>query len=116
MGKGALRSSRIGARQGWMSPSPFRERREISATARTLSVKLVALAMFAKMPVVCNRVQETQNVLAGGPVEAIGEHCVCGSLVVRQLDLGIIDDDLSSVLDSQFAADLHWNFELVFHR
>ena len=68
------------------------------------------------MPVVCYRIQKAQNMLPGGSVEAIREHCVCGSPVLRQLDLGIVDDKLARVLYPEFATNLHWDFDWVIHR
>ena len=66
--------------------------------------------MFAEVAAVRNRIEQTENVLASGSVEAIQEHRVGGAVVGRQFDLGIVDNDFSCILDSKFAANLHWDF------
>ena len=71
--------------------------------------KLIVSAMFTKMFVVRDRIEQTQNVLARFGIELIRKDRISGSDVCRQLQFRIIHDDFAVVPDSKRGADLQRN-------
>jgi hypothetical protein len=65
--------------------------------------------MFSEVPMICNRVKQAENVLSPVPVEPIRKYGIRAPVIERQLNFGIVHDDLSGILNSKFAADLHRN-------
>jgi len=70
---------------------------------------LIVPVMHPKMFVVRHRIEQSQNMLARTPVEAIRENRVGRPRAFRQFQFWIIQNDFAAILDSELGADLQWN-------
>src|SRR5467141_3376564 len=69
----------------------------------------IVAAMHFQVFVIGERIQQTQNMLAGARLEAVEQHGIGCALLVLQFQLRIIQDQVAVISNAQFRANLHDN-------
>lgn len=75
----------------------------------------IAATMGFQMPVVSYRVEQSKDVLAGLFVEAVDQCGIGGAVFIHELELGIIDNNVTVVPDSKLGSYLQRNFRFRCH-
>src|SRR5580700_7248640 len=87
--------------------------------ARALNVprgrRSIVAAMGFRMPVVGHRIEQSKDVLAGLFVEAVDQCGIGGAVLIHELELGIIDNNVTVVPDSKLGSYLQRNFRFRCH-